>query len=450
MKQIGNNKTQITKSQSLPSVLKTMETQLVITKNILAIHERQRIINIAIKIPNVFVNMLSKFYPLSPQLIEKYKNKWDWEKLSDNESLPWNDALIEKYKDKWNWWKLSDNKSLPWSKELLDKFSHLWNWYSMDFGEEEHGLSCNSALPWSEELLDKFKDKWEWGDRNWRMYGIRVAGLSGNHFLPLTNELLEKYEDKWVWDFLIYNPLLPWTWYLYSRYFSYVELSSYNRLNDIAENESFPWTIEDVEECITSDEFEFYGIDIEPFSILPVNLPSISTDFIEKYEKLWDWNYLSIRRNICWTIEFIEKYEDKLNFKYMSNNTSIPWSVDLLKKYEDKWDWWELSANSSLPWTEKLIHIFEKRWNWSGLSANSSLPWSVELLECYLDKWGWSSLIANDHFPWSMELIEKYIDKIGFNQYSQDVFAPYEKIFKPYLTDDFIDEIMQKITEKQQ
>ncbi len=50
--------------------------------------------------------------PWSIALIEKYKEKWDWNSLSHNKSLPWSIALIKKYKEKWNWINLTRNMTI--------------------------------------------------------------------------------------------------------------------------------------------------------------------------------------------------------------------------------------------------------------------------------------------------------------------------------------------------
>ena len=105
---------------------------------------------------------------MSERLIERYKDKWDWRCLSQNESLPLSESLLERYADKWEWgvsdtngWQaatyngLSLNKSLPWSEALIERYKDKWNW-------GEFGLSSNKSLPWSELLIERYADKWEW------------------------------------------------------------------------------------------------------------------------------------------------------------------------------------------------------------------------------------------------------------------------------------------------
>ncbi len=79
--------------------------------------------------------------------------------LCSFENINWSVELIEKYKDQWDWFYLSSNTSLPWSIELFEKYKDQWHWR----GE----LSRNTSLPWSIELIEKYKDQWHWLELSW-------------------------------------------------------------------------------------------------------------------------------------------------------------------------------------------------------------------------------------------------------------------------------------------
>jgi len=66
------------------------------------------------------------------------KDRWIWDCLSWEESLPWSIELLEHFEERWNWRRLSWNKSLPWSVELIERYKERWDW-------EE--LSKNTSLP---------------------------------------------------------------------------------------------------------------------------------------------------------------------------------------------------------------------------------------------------------------------------------------------------------------
>ena len=131
-----------------------------------------------------FGYFLSRCYPFSSELIDRYKDKRNWYGLSGNSSLPWSIELIDRYKDKWSWNELSGNSSLPWSVELIDRYKDKWEWLH---------LSENPSLPWSINLIEQYANKWDW------------SGLSENPSLPWSLDLIKRYADKWDWKRLSWN-----------------------------------------------------------------------------------------------------------------------------------------------------------------------------------------------------------------------------------------------------
>ena len=62
-------------------------------------------------------------------MIHKFKNRINWDKFSDyivEEVVAEN--IIETFKDKWNWHKLSENSNVVLTYDLLDKFADFWDW----------------------------------------------------------------------------------------------------------------------------------------------------------------------------------------------------------------------------------------------------------------------------------------------------------------------------------
>jgi hypothetical protein len=99
-------------------------------------------------------------------ILEEHKDNLNWEAASLNKSLPWTEELIDKYKDKWEWGHeeerpdgkafiqgLTSNPKLPWSVDLIRRFQNFWYWPD---------LSYSKSIPWSLELLEEFHDKWDW------------------------------------------------------------------------------------------------------------------------------------------------------------------------------------------------------------------------------------------------------------------------------------------------
>ena len=69
----------------------------------------------------------NKKLPWSFNLIEKYKDRWEWFYLSGNEKLQWNESWIEKFKEKLNWNELGRNANIFWSVELIETYMDKWN-----------------------------------------------------------------------------------------------------------------------------------------------------------------------------------------------------------------------------------------------------------------------------------------------------------------------------------
>ena len=93
--------------------------------------------------PEFFRLVVSRHYPLSEELIERYADLWKWEELHWNQGLPWSEALIERYADRWDWGALSRNEGLPWSEALIEHYADRWYWGA---------LSGNEGLPWTQAL----------------------------------------------------------------------------------------------------------------------------------------------------------------------------------------------------------------------------------------------------------------------------------------------------------
>ena len=67
----------------------------------------------------------------SLELIDQFKDKWNWKHLSRNVSLNWwSETLLKYFEDKWDWIELSDNLNLNLNINLIDKFKTKWNWES--------------------------------------------------------------------------------------------------------------------------------------------------------------------------------------------------------------------------------------------------------------------------------------------------------------------------------
>lgn len=87
-------------------------------------------------------------------LLEKCKDKVDWAEISHNTGILWTIPMLDHFKKYINWDFLSQNineESL--SPDMVEAFKNQWNW---------HELSDNGDLVLTDDLLQKYIDLWDW------------------------------------------------------------------------------------------------------------------------------------------------------------------------------------------------------------------------------------------------------------------------------------------------
>lgn len=102
-----------------------------------------------------------------------------WKDLSGN--YPWNEAILEKYKDKVDWEEISSNCSIEWTVSMLERFKRNINWTELS-RRANKGL----LIP---EVVERFKDRWDWKE------------LSENSDLPI--DTIRKMADYVDWRALV-------------------------------------------------------------------------------------------------------------------------------------------------------------------------------------------------------------------------------------------------------
>ena len=86
-------------------------------------------------------------------MLDKFKNRIDWTKLSSTSSMVLlNEANLERFKSYWDWSILSDNNHLHLTTELIEKYVDLWDWSQLIDRYSEEGL-------YTFEFLEKYIDR---------------------------------------------------------------------------------------------------------------------------------------------------------------------------------------------------------------------------------------------------------------------------------------------------
>lgn len=112
---------------------------------------------------------------LMAQMIEEEA----WKDLSGD--YPWSEALLERFKDKVDWEEVSGNRDVLWTVSMLEKFKNRIDWCALS---RTSGKSL--LIP---EVVEQFKDRWDWKE------------LSENYELPI--ETIRKMVDYIDWKALI-------------------------------------------------------------------------------------------------------------------------------------------------------------------------------------------------------------------------------------------------------
>lgn len=63
--------------------------------------------------------------PWSPEILELYRNHWDWSWVSNKKKLPWSMELIEKFENYWEWGILAWNNTLPTPQLTLQDIDEI-------------------------------------------------------------------------------------------------------------------------------------------------------------------------------------------------------------------------------------------------------------------------------------------------------------------------------------
>lgn len=95
---------------------------------------------------------ISRAGNLSESLLEKYRSELDWEAVTTNSSIHWTPSMLERFKRQIDWQQLSSYAEAELLvPEVVERFKDYWNW---------DALSENSNLPL--ETVERFPDRVNW------------------------------------------------------------------------------------------------------------------------------------------------------------------------------------------------------------------------------------------------------------------------------------------------
>ena len=133
-------------NNNLPAInnnnpLQKIEQKLLISNKLLVKTDDKWLVEFFIRHPELFINLVSSFYPLSETHLEKYEEDWDWDRIINNNNLILTEKSIDKFNHKLLWGNcISKNETLSWTLEFIEKYKEELDW---------NALSRNKAIPWS-------------------------------------------------------------------------------------------------------------------------------------------------------------------------------------------------------------------------------------------------------------------------------------------------------------
>ena len=95
---------------------------------------------------------ISRHFGFTLQMLEKYQNQLDWDEISGNVQIVWTVEMLDKFKKRINWTELSElcDESLL-TLEIVERFKDYFDWKA---------LSRNSSLPIS--IVEEYPNLIDW------------------------------------------------------------------------------------------------------------------------------------------------------------------------------------------------------------------------------------------------------------------------------------------------
>ncbi len=218
----------------------------------------------------------------------------------------------------------------------------------------------------------------------------------------------------------------------------------------------------------------------------------LDREMLETYEEDWSWSLVSENTDIKWTDELLEKFSGLLDWNMLQRNPSILWDETRIQRHRNIIDWFYLSQNPALPVSEAWIQNHKNEINWYFFSQNpaftsqkallrkfknridttfarpryakasyffkqTEVPAEMSairdlaadevgeaLIDRYFDYWRVEEMAGLPNFPWTLQRFRLLAPGVNHHQLGDNANV-YRRLFKPYLTDDMVRSVMQRL-----
>lgn len=363
------------------------------------------------------IKQISRYYPFNAKQLKAFSSVLDWDLISNNENIIWDELVINEFKHQLNWENLSANNSVFKDHRLIEKFEKQIVWKSDNY-DVGGCIANNEGINWNTELIEKYSNK------------ICFNNLAINKSVEWPEKLIDKYLDDYQIGELLLNENFKLNLHLFEKYY------------DINKELDGFWLYQN--KSLMSDY-----------------------SFISKYQEKLDWWYISASFDIPWKkFDILNKFSEKINWNGIANNEYFfKNDKDFFIKHLPIWclsdydGFRSLSGNKALPWSVELIENFDSYWDWRALSINEGLPWSIELIDKYENRFIWGTwqksfdegeecwthetgLSDNSTLPWSLDFIEKYQDNLNLSPINESSVI-FEKGILPLLNDEVVEKFLE-------
>jgi hypothetical protein len=399
----------------------------------------------------LFVYVLSCFFPFSKEQLEKYQDKLFWGFIEFRENLV---EYVHSYFNSEGVsycpirliYGVSTNQNINCTTEMFEKFRQFDNTIFM-FGEDSilkviisefankegfinwEDLFLNENFIWDKDFINKYLDYFEGYnlidvnnvDMEYLLDNLdkeEISHSSNRINIKDNLSIIEKFEDYWDWYRLSGNDNIYWTPEYLEKYESRIDW------NRIQENPNIHWTLNSIIQF--KDKIRVYseGGYMDVAFDTDGSMYPVTDEYDFGIDRFVDNEIAMILLKELFEPQlFLDKYSCyefiKKNLCGFSRNQKINWSLELLQKYKDIWDWDFLSKNESIVFNEEIIEIFESKWDWSELCCNRGVKWDLNLIEKYKDGTKSHIKLNNRHYEFL----------IFGTRYEQNMFDDYLTIY---------------------
>ena len=376
---------------------------------------------------------------------EAWRDKWDWNFLSEKLSESIIIDYAEKYADKWNWLiilRRLDQEFLT-RPDVLPRLLHIF--VSLDDAKQEWSYLSN-VLPVETiiEYVDDYSSCWAWDKVLQRITADLllkenvldklqsvIVDLENRDYLWSiitgkfdTQQLIEAIsiysEDKYLWN---YDDLYSRSTFVAKDYLdNYVDLVKWSAFSSsVSVNKMFEKSRSKKTRSLWLRIFRDYlekSDYLWDFSALSHLQNILEEPRLLQLNKDWDWDFISEHATWINTDKddnyFFLKFIDKLSFEKLSFRVDINLSEDIIKKYDSKyqWNWHALTENTSVNYTLGFISEYiDKPWHWNEISKRDDLTMSF-LTEHKEKDWDWYEVTSKTSFEPSIDLLS-HVGMIG-------------------------------------